>query len=441
MPTTPTISASRSRFYERPGAWFWTLVAIGAAARAFLACATVGSADVVLWSEHASGVELEGLVSHYATDELFNHPPLISWLISKLYVQCTSLQWPFRAVFRLLISASDLASLALIAAVLRASRWRWVAAGLYAVAPIAIVLSGHHGNTDAVIATCLLGCTLLASRGKVVATGVLLGVSAWIKLPGLLAAPVFGFAFPRWRDRVLCALIAFVVGVSTYFPTWFEARSFVVEHPELVAGPIKLDAASAATAPNLVWQRVFLYRGMYIHAPDDPVGWIWGLKSLLGRAWGAVSERTWPSWALWWGWHNVAVSLAVMLVFAFLRRRATSAPELSVTIAGVYALFYAGVESWSFQYFAWSMPFWMLAGWRYALSANLLGGLYVYAVYAMVCRDWLLRARWEFNEFPTWPEPLKVFRDIAWASFALFALYWFGRAVVAEIQLRARAKN
>ena len=89
-----------------------------------------------------------------------------------------------------------------------------------------------------------------------------------------------------------------------------------------------------------------------------------------------------------------------MLVFAFLRRRETTASrDRRHDRRHVRDLLCIG-EAWAFQYFAWSMPFWMLAGWRYAIASHLFGGGYIYAFYAFVCGDWLLRPKWRPLSWP-----------------------------------------
>src|SRR6185503_1729535 len=75
----------RWRWLQRPGPWFWCACAIGAVARLYLAIATGGTEDTLLWFEHAKGVAEHGVIEHYARDPLFNHPPPIAWLMALVW--------------------------------------------------------------------------------------------------------------------------------------------------------------------------------------------------------------------------------------------------------------------------------------------------------------------------------------------------------------------
>ena len=215
-PMNPEPARGRWAFLQRPGAWFWALVLFGVGARIFLAIATHGTEDVsrVVRARFACRGPRSG--HHYFLDPELNHPPASTWAMSRLWKLARALHVRFRTLFRLVVGLADLVSALLIWRILRESPWRWLASGAYCAAPVAFVLAAYHGNTDCLDRCCLLGCTLFTAQRRPIATGVLLGVSAWIKLPGLLAAPAIGFAFPRWRDRVLCAVTALVVGASTY---------------------------------------------------------------------------------------------------------------------------------------------------------------------------------------------------------------------------------
>jgi len=412
--------SGRWSFLTRPGPWFWVLVAAGLSARIFLAVATHGTEDARLWTAHASGVAEHGLIRHYAREAQFNHPPAIAWAMARLWELSSSLGLEFRVAYRLPVALVDLLSAFLIVRVLRDSRWRWVAAGLYCIAPVACVLAAQHGNTDALIAACLLGCTLFAAERRPIATGALLGLCAWIKLPGLIAAPALVFVFPRWRDRALCSAVALAVASSTYVGPLIEAARFAASHPRAVP-----------SGGNVVWERVFLYRGYFLQIDGEPPIWVWGLKNFLLRALGD-DVRAWPTWAVWWCWNNSKIALPLIVVYGFLRRREHTALGIAATIAGTYAIFYALIEAWAFQYFAWSMPFWMLAGWRYATLSNVFGGGYIYAFYAFASGDWLLRPEWRPLTVADWPVELVWLRDAAVVTFLAFAATWFAKAVATE---------
>ena len=400
----------RLQFLWRPGPWFWAVVAVGALLRVFLAVATRGTSDAEIWSDHAMRVATVGLVEHYAEDPMFNHPPFISEVMAWLFALAQATGVEFRVLYRLVFIPFDLANVWLLTLVLRRTPWRFVAAAAYAVAPVALTLSGMHGNTDPLIATCLLAACLCVDARQPVLAGFAIGLGAWIKLPGLLAAPALWFALPRWRDRATCAVTALVVATSTYL-------------------------FALAAAPQLLGARVFGYRGLFIHTLHTPPIWVWGFKSWFIRLWGPPGA--WPSPVLWYTENSQWIAIALMLLLAFLRRRENDARGIAVTIAATFALFYGLVETWTFQYFAWSMPFWFAAGLPYALCANLFGGGYLYALYVYVCGDLLLRPRWAFDTAPPWPMSLILQRDLAHLTFFAFGVLWLVRAIHAEARARS----
>ncbi len=416
-------SQARWAVLTRPGWWFWTLVVLGLIGRTYLATATVGTPDVRIWTRHAHMVAQNGLIAHYSFDPTFNHPPVIAWAMGRVERLSRQLGIPFQAAYRVVIGLVDLGSAFLILRVMRDSRWRYVACGAYCVAPVALVLAGMHGNTDPLVAACLLATTLLVSQRRAVAAGVLIGITASIKVPGVFAAPALAWALPRWRDRLVCALVALAIALPPY--AWAVSRT-----TEFTSGQLHGQLGSA----NFVIKRLFFYRGYLMAIKGEPPEYIWGLKAFAGRAFG-LGELDWPAWARWWLEHSHVVALPSMLLFGFLRRRESSARGIAVTVAGTYAIFYALVETWATQYFAWSMPFWMLAGLPFAIASNALAGGYIYEFYAAFCGDWLLRPRWPRGlTVSDMPPGLFVMRDLAVLMFLAFASYWFARAVRDELR-------
>ena len=398
------------QFLQRPGPWLWILLAAGILLRAFLAFGTEGTYDVLIWTEHASGVARDGLVAHYRSDATFNHPPFVGWAMAELWKLAQWTGLPFRALYRALTAAIDLGSALLLRRLIAASTWRWLAFGLYCVAPAALVFSAQHGNSDSIIAFALLACCLAVGAGRPILCGVVIGLALWIKLPVLVAAPAIFFALPTWRDRLRCGLVALAVGAATYVPAF-------------------------VAAPSLVGQRVFGYQGIQLHTLGKPPIWVWGIKNFCFTAFGPDTTR-WPAWALWRIDHANAIAIALIAAYAFLRRREKSALGLAQTITGCLALFYGSIEAWSFQYFAWSVPFWFTRGALFALCANVFAGGYVYCLYAHLCDDWLLRGAWDFAGHRQWPNWIPVLRDAALLTFLVFGIVWFALAVRAELRAR-----
>lgn len=412
----PTRSALQGAL-QRPGVWFWAILAAGAACRVFLAVATRGTSDALLWTRFAHAIAQGGLVELYFAEPQFNHPPFIGLAMGQLWQLAHALGVEFRVAFRLAVAAIDFASIYLLYRLLLASPWRFVACALYAIAPIALVLSGFHGNTDPIAGFLVLAAILTAAARRPVLCGLVIGFSAWIKVPALIAAPAIGFAFPRWRDRTLCGAVALALAASGYLPAILQADTLARAGAEAVR----------STGGNVVLERIFAYHGYHVANGADPPLYAWGTKNLFVR-WFGTDTNAWPGWAMQWMRHNATVALSLILLLSFLRRRRNDARGLAITVAGVYALFYGLVETCTFQYFAWSMVLWLAAGASFALCANLLAGGYVYWLYATVCGDWLLRNEWAFVDHEVWPPGLIWLPLVAQLAFLAFAMRWLAEA-------------
>ena len=395
-------------FLRTRGRWFWLLVATGVAARGFLVVFTSGTYDVALWESYARAVLASGLVDAYRSVPQLNHPPLASWSVAGLLALSRITDIPFAALLRAPIAAADLGSVFLLARLLRDSRYRWLAAGLYAVNPVAIVLSAFHGNTDSSIAFFLILAVTCAARGQAFRTGVALGASLWIKLPGLLALPALALSFPRWRDRFVCGAAAGLTGIATYLPM------------------LALD-------PAVLYQRVFGYRGQLLHTTAGlpvwgPIGLFAPLLDVAGSA-----RPLLVSMLRGWYEYNAFVLLVPILAFAWLRRGEGTATGIGKTLAVSYAVIYGLSMRWAFQFLAWSVPFWLLAGPLFYLGATFLAGAYLYGLYAWLCGDLLLRGPWDFIGHPNWPRALTVVRDAAVLFFMAATCVDLARALRAAL--------
>ena len=256
----------------------------------------------------------------------------------------------------------------------------------------------------------------LVARGHAAAAGALLGASLWIKLPGLLAVPALWFALPDWRARAKFTAAAAVVGFIGYAP------------------------ALAAEA-EVVIRAVFLYSGLRIQTTAGIP--IWGIQILqpavtdLSRDWGFAFHQ----FLLDYYRFNTAVCAAAIVLVAWCRRRATGGIEIAGNIAACYAVLYGLTSFWAFQYLAWSLPFWLVAGWRFGLAASLVSTAYIYVLYAWLCSSPFLLGEWDFMGQPHWPQAILLLRDAAALFFFATAWYTILRAVAGEARRWRRASS
>ena len=377
------------RRLSEPGPWLWTALAIGAVVRAGLVVFSEGSDDVPIWFSHAAWTRRYGLVGYYEWQEVFNHPPFIGKAMSLLWVLSQMAEIPFRILLRAPFAALDLGNALLLLHLFRRSPQRYVIFAGYWLNPLSILYSAYHGNTDTGVAFFGLLAVAAAAKRRPLVSGAALGFGLWLKLPVILAAPALLFAFEGWRRRLAFAVAMLLVGLSTYLPVLVEA-------------------------PGLVVERVLAYPGLNIMTPGgSPIWTIWsvfGIADALPNAWRPALDAVIEAHAA----HNTLVCVLPLIAFAWLRRRERTARELGTTVCGCFIVFYAFNNNFlSFQYFAWSVPFWFFPGARFAAVATLAIGGYVYAAYAFFCGSPLLLGAWDFRGHPQWPAWLVLWRDIA----------------------------
>lgn len=392
------------RWFESPGIWFWAAMAIGAALRFYLVVFTEGTRDVEIWGGHAHSIAEEGLVDYYRSNAEANHPPFISYVESLLFRFYDATGFSYRILLRAPIALADAGTTLLLILLLVASPYRWLVGACYWCNPLAIIFSAHHGNTDSVIPFFLLLCIWFLSKGNTIGGAAAAGASLWIKLPGILAFPALLLFIKGWRRRLVFLGVAGGTAILTYLPVLIQD-------------------------PQVVMTNVFGYHGQPIHTTGYVS--IWGPRVLLFSF--IASPPSWPeslhapvTFFLNHSW-QLAVCLAWLVVW--LRRSKNSVTELCATIGMLYVVTYAFSDNWSFQYFAWSIPFWFFLGRWFVITATVLGTGYIYSLYWLLCGNPWLQGRWDFVAHPQWPPVVMMFRNFAVLFFFLGACFFLVRSV------------
>ncbi len=200
------------------------LAVVALACKLALAWCTVGTNDMRTWEADLQVITSEGgpavykqLVPIYedgkvAHKVVFNHPPLMisvlrvwGWLAEQTGV-------PFRFWLRATSSLADLGTLALLYLAARSGVWRVGGPALcvLAASPVALFVSGFHGNSDPIMIFLVVGSAFLLERGHhVVGSGLLLGLAMEIKIVPVLLVPAMLLMLPSYRQRVIwCASAA-----------------------------------------------------------------------------------------------------------------------------------------------------------------------------------------------------------------------------------------
>ena len=405
------------RWFLRPGVWFCCAIALGAFIRFYLVVFTAGTRDVEIWEQHARDVQTSGLIGYYHGDPFANHPPFISQDESVLLRISDASGIPFRILLRAPFALVDLGTTFLLLLLLGKSHWRFVAAAAYWLNPLSIIFSAYHGNTDSAIAFFLLLCIWLLSKEKLLGAAVALGVSLWIKLPGLLAIPALLFFISNWRKRLLFLFIAGLTALSTYLPALIQ------------------DA-------KIVYANVFGYRGLYIYTPGGVP--VWGpirvlVFSIIAPP-GQWSEQSRGVFLFLWqqAWH---ITLALLLLLTWLRRSQPTANAVCATIGMLYTIVYGFSESFAFQYFAWVLPFWLFLNPWFCVAAVILASGYVYSLYWFLCGNPWLLGKWDFAGHAYWPPVVIGFRNLAMLFFFISGCVFLVSAIWRELAPRPKPKR
>ncbi len=388
--------------------WFWAVLLLGLAVRLYLAGFTEGTTDVRIWQDHASGIRADGLLGYYHKNEFMNHPPFMSLVVTALAWFAGVSGLSFGLLLRLPTVLADTGSLALLLRLLPATRYRMAAGSVYWLNPLTLIYSGYHGNTDSLLAFVLLLVFFFLSRGQHTTAALALGVSFWVKLPGLLLVPAFVFFLPNWRQRLRFSALAAAVGIATYLP-------FLVADPAVV------------------WKNVFGYRGQVFQTPAGQP--IWGMWIFLAHLLNHLSVQHAKAvlhYMLFYVNHDAFVVLGLILIWSWLRRADRTISQLALTSSGAFAFLYAFSSHWTWQYFAWSVPFWFLAGPWLGAVATLFAGSYIYGLYAYLCDNPWLLGHWDFLGHGHWPRYLELLRDAAWLFFIAGSCLLLGRAALAQ---------
>jgi hypothetical protein len=391
----------------QPGTWFWMAIFIGFVIRMYLVIYTYGTRDVTIWQEHATGIQKYGLIGYYHINPLMNHPPFIGVAISGLLKIATITDIPFRILLRLPFLLLDAGTAFVLLLTLQKNSYRFVLTACYWLCPLTIIFSAYHGNTDSSVAFFLILCFYLVMKEKAAWAGAALGISLWFKIPGILTLPAFLFFLKSWRNRLSFLSMFGLIGISTYLPAFFY------------------DAA-------IVYKNVLAYRGQIIQtASGAPV---WGIRIFLIRFFDLLStpwQQKLYRPILFYLENNAWFCIAAIVFYSLLRRSKKTALELGKTIAGIYTIFYGFSSYWSFQYFAWSIPFWFFAGAVFAIPAITLTSIYIYGLYWLLCGNPWLLGTWDFLGHTYWPDFLENARDLTVLFFLVSSCVLLFRSIKA----------
>lgn len=373
---------------QRRRAIIIAVAAVAFIAKLLLALKTYGTNDVYtyerfgLWSRYL-GVDL------YKIAPDLNHPPSMLHFLSGIIWLSGFTHLPFHFWLRFCGIAADAGSLWLICRMLGerlAERSVFTAVILIAIAPMHILISGFHGNTDPVmIFFVMLAVWLTGYRDKVAAGGAAFGMAFCIKIAPVIAAPVLFFSLPTFRKRILFFAAAALVVLIGWAPYFFDD-------------------------PRAVISQVFGYKSSY---------GLWGVSWLLRKL--AVA---WPAFGrinLLYSQIGSPLVLFAVTVLSYAMSRLRNKPSLYTRMGMVFLFFFAFTSGFAVQYLAWLTPWIAELGAIPVALFIVSGSVFLLVVY----NYWTLGMPWYLAIAYPW-NTHQYFQVICWASVVLLtiAAWW-----------------
>lgn len=316
-----------------------------------LGCAalTRGTNDADAFYNFGRFIWEHGLIAQYRANLEFNHTPLTGWFCALIYGVGNGAGFNF--LLRLPGIVADFAAVAALV------RWRaqesqprnWSLLVL-ALSPVSFMVSGYHGNLDAVLA-CLLVLAAVECRAKRPAwCGLWLGLACNVKIVPLLVAPVFFF---HWLPRERAA------------------RFFVPASLAILVGwgyPL-------CTIPATFLQNVLGYSSNWGS---------WGVTWLLTASGAEVfapvgfSGLT-PTQRMVMTALKVVIAGAALALAWSARRR--NAAAIFHTLAGVWLVFFVFAPGVGTQYLVWLAPFLAVAMPRASIAFTATASVFLFVFY------------------------------------------------------------
>ena len=356
-----------------------------------------GTFDVLLYHKYGATLAATDWATAYASSAIYNIPPLAAGFAAAL----TTLCGPNMALFGFLLKLPGIVGEAILAVVLwrryghSGGMQRWLPLA-FVLNPLALAITGFHGNLDGLMAVFLGAALLSALDGRAIWCGIWLGLAINLKIAPVLLGPAF---LCWWLGRrragafVLAAGAVTLVGWSPGLITCF--RLFL----ERVLGYDSL------------WGTWGISRLLYLtHSPD-----------FYTIGYGAPSPKA----------HAISTGLKLVILAAAgalaWRRRNLPGTGLIGTIAASWTLFLVFAPGGAMQYMIWPVLPLLLYGMPIGVAYLAATLPYVFIFYPLLVRTLL-----PWNPYPLlgacWPG---LADEFAWTYPAL--LSW---AVLLGILLR-----
>ncbi|MET0554742.1 MAG: hypothetical protein ABW221_17000 [Vicinamibacteria bacterium] len=318
----------------------------------------------------------------YQAERLYPYPPVWMWVEAASLSLARATGVSFALLVRLPVLAAELGLVVLLGRMAGAR-----AAWLYALHPVALLVSACHGQFDAIALLAVLLALRARSAGRLDAAALWLAAATGLKSFPVLLLPAFLLSVAGTRARLRFASLATVPVAVALLPfAWADAGALRRE--------------------------LFGYGGVV------DFGWIAAVRALRLLSSGVLLRGEAVHWAAWVLAAKVAFLAACAALFAWWwrRGRAPSLPAACLLVLLAFLVLYGALSA---QYLLWVVPLGVLLPSRAfvaygAVSAAALVAFYLFlapavllppgvvfdrsaagAVWAVgVCLQWLVTAAW-----------------------------------------------
>ena len=328
-----------------------------------LAATTYGTNDVKTFeamqekfeTRGARALYTEGTEARYGGRVMevpqMNHPPFVLRLMQFWDWLHRTLGGSFGFWLRFTCACADLFAFELVWLLLRDAPGSFWSLVLLAVAPIEVMISGFHGNTDPIMISLVVASAYSMDRQLPPwLAGSAFGAACSVKVWPLVLMPIFFLSAGGWKRRAMFLGSFAIVAVLLGLPWLLTMR-------------------------DLIATRVFDY---------VPFGGLWGLGFALPGHSNTVKKLLFAS---------------VLAAEAYMYKRV---PSVFVQCGIISFLFLFLTPGFGPQYLAWVVPWTVAAGWPAAGLFHLAGGFYLFSLYTA----WSKGIPWYFaNAYVNWIPP------------------------------------
>ena len=364
----PNLDSAASRFRPRPLKWSPALIVtvagiVAAALKIYCAATTFGSCDVTIICRFGQVVDSMGLDYMYRLDRHFNHPPVTGEFFGLVYHIAAWITPPaahavphsFPFLLRLpSIIADALALLILLRLHQKTGNPPVWSLALFALSPVAFMVSGFHGNVDPIMVCLLLVATYFCVEENLLLSAMFLALACAIKIIPLFLVPAFFFF---WLNRGANPGLKFaaVFGLSC-LAVWSAA---LIGSPFYFFGNV-LGYSSFPGGWGITYWCVFFLDALHFDVTPQLLNRLLPLLTVL---------------------RVVVVALAITL--GWLRRK-QSGTEFLGTIALCWICFAIFAPGFIPYYLVWMAPFVLLYSPPWYVILTVASSIYLFAYYNMM---------------------------------------------------------